>query len=215
MLLLITPVNHRHNIPVQLQQWICTKAMMLKRLGFIVLALILTTLPFGCITASNTPTTKGIPTTMPDDFYIIYEVQYYTSSPYILPPGYNDFSPNKLLTLLNTKDNVVGESCSYRDGPILVHNMCLLPYHIPRKGLQDIYAAIIEYDIISYCGPDIIGDDSPYSMDFYRATFCINGEIYQVIFSNYACSFPEINDTLGAFLDILNWEVSKGIPRPY
>ena len=190
---------------------------MQNRLSQAVLAMTLVILTCGCTTNTtpSIPSTQGIPATMPDDFYIIYQEQRYVSSPYVVPPDFNAFSPDKLLTRLDTKNNTAGEIFGCYDGPTLTHHVRLYPYIVPRKDLQDIYAAIIEYDIISYCGLNVIGEDGRYPGEYYRTTFCINGEIYQITFSGYALAFPETNDILGAFLDILTWESRKGIPLLY
>jgi len=185
---------------------------MVRKLALIVLALMLATLSLGCTpgATSGTPSTEDSDQTMPDDFYIIYE----THGASDVPPS---FSPEKLVTLLNTKDNVAGTYGYWYNGSewIFGDGWFLSRYYIPHEDLRDIYSAIIDYDIKSYSSPDVLTGDGfeDFLVAYYRITFCANGVIYQITFSPLALIFPSGNK-LDAFQRVLEEKSANGRPRP-
>ena len=184
---------------------------MLRGLVLTILVLILPAVPVGCTTnvASGIPT-EGNTTTIPDDFYIIFEVQYSTQNDFV-------FSPDKLVTLFDTKNELIGETIYYwsYDQSHLISEWFLYSHRMPRKYLQEIYDAIIEYDIKSYSSSDVLVDDPPRQTDYCRITFRANGEMYQVTFGDGATSDHADREKLGMFRDILLECWVEGLPKPY
>ena len=104
--------------------------------------------------------------TMPSDFYIIYETSLFSSSSF----G----------ALLNTKNNTMG-AVGF-DYTVNFH----ISWEIPCEDLQAIYDAIIAHDIASLSGPDIIVNPTMVVAPraYYRLRFRLDGVIYSVSYDN-------------------------------
>ena len=126
----------------------------------------------GCGVASTTtdavtPTaTDYTSSTMPDDFYIIYESSW--------------GNENINVILLDTQNNTIGAPAAFPD-------FCIsTDFHIPHEALQTIHDAIVEYDIKSLGGLNM--SQPPHLATtpriFYKITFCMDGVIYSVVYDN-------------------------------
>jgi len=149
-------------------------------------------------------------TNIPGDFYIIYEIMYL--------PFNNDytFSPDYFRTALDTRSNIWGDRTFDYAGSYQIADWTLLPYHMPHKDLQDIYNAILEYNIESYNSSDVLTNDSLPSFlhDYYRITFCLNREIYSVTFGGIEFGYQEEYASLVAFHNMLSKIWVRGRPNP-
>jgi|GEM_PF-2477028 len=138
------------------------------------------------VTITNTVTTTVcLNSTVPDDFYIIYTTSWDLA-------GYNG------MVLLDTKNNIIGNPL----GPPDVY--ASTDFFIPCNDLQTIYDAIIEYDIKSYStlNPSTFPPVTP-TIDF-EITFCLEGNIYLVKFTNLINSLSWSYPDLAAFVRLLN-----------
>ncbi len=147
-----------------------------KRLLLIAIESILLIMALGCatsITSNATPiitettaSTEDSDLTVPDDFYIIYEFGF--------------VSPNNLRTILNTRSDIIGKITGYATDYSAIY------YRIPRKDLQALYNAVVEYDIKLYSNPNLLTDEMVIATGrrFFRLTFCLSGEDYSVFWDN-------------------------------
>ena len=132
-------------------------------------------------TTSISPTTSSASSTVPSDFYIIYEMH------------------RASVPLLDTKNHAIGaRGSSYT-----------VDFYIPCGDLQALYDAIITYDIKSLSGIGIIVDPNLSSQPhhIYTVTFCLDGMIYSVSYDNAVVdrySYSKERPELRAFHHILN-----------
>jgi len=103
--------------------------------------------------------------TVPDDFYIIYETSW--------------FSPDRFVTLLDTKNGVLGK-------PLSPNDYVSTGFYASCEYLQAIYDGLIQYDIKSYGSPDLLVDGYWVMTPrlFYKITFSLNGETYMIFCDN-------------------------------
>ena len=183
---------------------------MYKQLLHIVLALVLLASTLGCVPGVTSNITPGVtpskpdtvPTTaidgstIPDDFYFIYEIGRRWHGVAL--------SPDNVLPLLDTINNILGTERLYEDGYFGYFSM---EYHMPQSRLRALYNDIIKYDLRLYSSPDLLSDHNDSSeVHFYcRLTFQINDEIYTITFDDSVLkeTAPEELWNLQAFCAIL------------
>ena len=167
----------------------------MKRLLPVALSLMLSATLLGCVANE----TLDAPSSMPEDFYIIYEIMDY--------PYHNDFK-----IALDTKNNIAGEATGYSVGSFWIPRWTLSPYYIPRNDLQDIYDAVIEYDIKSYSGSEASVVSPEHAKTYYRMTLCSNDEVFSITFGPSA--HDEEREGLWVFQDIMSKKWAEGRPGP-
>jgi len=126
------------------------------------------------ITETMATTTTVVTTaysTMPDDFYIVYERE----------------SGIRLETLLNTKNNIIGEFEKRTFTGF--YDYVAADYYISRDKLQGIYDFIIQHDIKQYNSSRLLTSFDDFGIratvdPYYRGkiTFCINGEVFSILY---------------------------------
>jgi len=89
--------------------------------------------------------------------------------------------PDRFVTLLDSKNNVIGTLSSANT----------VDFCIPCEDLQVIYDALIDNDIKSLCRPEVLVDlyFILHPRFFYKLTFCLDGEVYSVSYDNAVVSW--------------------------
>ena len=120
-------------------------------------------------TTKTVTTTARCNTTVPDDFYIIYETSW--------------LSPGRFVTLLHTNYNIIGK-------PLSLSEYTSTDYYISCEDLQAIYDGLIKYDIKAYSNQGLLKSEHWVMVPniYYRVTFRINGELYSLLYDTSACT---------------------------
>jgi len=121
------------------------------------------------LTILPTTTTKIVTvtcnnTSIPIDFYVIYEVS----------RGSDDF-----MTILDTEKNIIGKDLGNAYGR---PSYTSRHFEIPCNEIRALYDALIEYDILSLCNPDlVISTDSPWPAYWHKISFRLDGVMYSIL----------------------------------
>ena len=149
----------------------------MKRFSTVFLVLFLAASIVGCNTG-ETPVVSPVVTaadgSIIDDFYFIGE------------SGELDLELEYMRVYLDTKNNIIGGWGATWEAGRARSKYLYVDYHMPQNRLQELYDDIIKYDIKSYSGRGILGDDLPHPahLSFARATFQIDGEVYSITYMN-------------------------------
>ena len=196
---------------------------MLKKLSLVAVGVMLLALPVGCVLSdvlvdndvdvvldelgtisdeSNTDDGElhGISdfvenTTVPEDFLNGFFIHYYAAG-----------------LSLDTRSNKIKNRCIYPYGEVSVD------YYMPREKLQELHDFIIQYDIKSYSGPDMIKSEDVHMHPqiYVVISFRLDGEFYPIIYEASILLSGEY-DNLGLLNSlicqiILNSEEYKSLP---